>query len=298
MAFEGLRRFTRSLMGALRRERSQGRRGPRNENREGRVLCVASGKGGTGKTVMVVNLATAMARKGKKVLILDADLGLANAHLLLGMTPRYNLSHVLNEKTSLEEIIEPGPEGISLISGGSGISQLAALDEYHLFRLIRQVAALEGNHDLIIIDTSAGIAPQTMVFLYAAREILLVTTPDITAMTDAYAMVKTLLQRSADTRIALVANRVRSQEEADGVHEKLDRVSRRFLRQPISFWGSVPFDRCIPRSIHMKEPVLRSFPRSEASRAIDRIVRRMLAERPGPQDRKVLDRTLQDALSR
>lgn len=297
MAFEGLKRLAQFFRSSLNRERARVKK-EKNRGYQARVLCIASGKGGTGKTVLAANLGLFLASKGKRVLILDADLGLANTHLLLGINPRYNLSHVLNEQHSLEEIVEEGPEGIRLISGGSGISQLAALDEYHLFLLIRQVAALEANHDYILIDTSAGIAPQTMVFLYAAREIVLVTTPDVTAMTDAYAVMKTMIQKNADTRIALVANKTRSQEEADGVHEKLQRISQKFLGRSLQTWGHVPFDKCVSRSIFQKEPVLRSFPRSEASRAIIQVGKRLMSEKPILEAGELMEKSFEEAMLR
>ncbi len=294
MAFQGLKRFTQFFMSSLGKERA--RRTTRKGAARARVLCIASGKGGTGKSVMTANLGLYLATKGKKVLILDADLGLANAHLLLDMQPRYNLSHVLNEKRSLEEIIDVGPEGLQLISGGSGISQLAALDEYHLFLLIRQVAALEEKNDFILIDTSAGIAPQTMVFLYAAREIILVTTPDVTAMTDAYAMMKTMMQKNPETRLSLVANKTRSEKEAKGVYEKLDRVSQKFLSRSIRSWGHVPFDKHVSRSIVKKDPIIRSFPRSEAGRAIANVGKRLLTDGPKEPVGDRLEKSFEQAM--
>ncbi len=242
----------------------------------GRVICVTSGKGGTGKSVIATNLAVYAARHGLRVLLLDADLGLANAHLLLSISPAFNLSHVLSGHKRIEEIAETGPFGLKLVSGGSGVSELAALDEFQLQTIVREIARIRESFDVVVVDTSAGIAPQTMAFLYAADEVLLVTTPDVTAMTDAYAIVKTVHRHSLRTDLRLVVNKAHSPEEAHAVHERVSRVAEKFLGRKVGLLGFVLFDRCVGRSIVVKDPVIHSFPRSPAAKGIGWIAQRVI----------------------
>lgn len=252
-----------------------------------RVVCVTSGKGGTGKSVIATNLAVYAARHGLRVLLLDADLGLANAHLLLSISPALNLSHVLSGDKRIEDIVATGPFGLDLVSGGSGVSELAALDEFQLQTLVRELTRLKERYDLVIVDTSAGIAPQTMAFLYAASEVILVTTPDVTAMTDAYAIVKTVHRHSLGTEVRLVVNKAHSPEEAHAVHERISRVSGKFLKKPIPLLGFVLFDRSVGRSIVVKDPVIHSFPKSPAAKGIAWIAQHVLpglAAPPAPGD--------------
>ncbi len=247
--------------------------------RKGRLVAITSGKGGTGKTFLTTNLAVALARKRRSVAIVDADLGLANAHLLLGMSPRFNLSHVLHDRMSLEDVAETGPHGVRLISGGSGISELAALDDGRLLLITRQIDRLRASYDWIFIDTSAGIGPQTLVFLYATREVILVTTPDVTALTDAYAVLKTLHLRDSGCQVSFVVNRVTSEVEAEAAFDRVARVARRFLDREIQCLGRISQDPQVGASVAAKNPLVTASPRSPAARDLDRVVRSLRQSR-------------------
>jgi flagellar biosynthesis protein FlhG len=241
-----------------------------------RVLCVASGKGGTGKSFTVCNLAVQLAMEGQRVILLDADLGLANLHLLLGINPRFNLSHVLGGELSLADIAEEGPCGIKLISGGSGVVKLANLREHEVLRFARELAGLEAHADLIIIDTAAGLSPRTIAFLAASQEILLVTTPDITAMTDAYAVLKSIehLGREGQT-ISLVVNQAANGTEARAVYERLSGVARKFLGKELADLGYILDDPTVGRAVASRTPVVLLDPSCRASQGIGRLAVRL-----------------------
>jgi flagellar biosynthesis protein FlhG len=237
----------------------------------GRVVAISSGKGGTGKSIVTTNLAVALARKHYRVAVVDADLGLANAHLLLGVSPRFNLSHFLHDGMSLEEIAEEGPFGLRLVCGGSGISELAALAEDQILRITTAIDRLRERYDWILVDTSAGIGPQTLLFLFEAREVVLVTTPDVTALTDAYAVLKTLQRRDSSRRISFVINRVASHVEGDAAFERLQRAALKFLDHEVSCLGTVSQDPEVAASVAAKSPLLARLPRCHAARDLRRI---------------------------
>jgi flagellar biosynthesis protein FlhG len=248
--------------------------------RPGRLVAVSSGKGGTGKSILTTNLAVALARKRQRVVVIDADLGLANAHLLLGMAPRFNLSHFLHDRMTLEDIADEGPFGVKLVSGGSGISELAALDEIDILRITREIERLRASYDWIFVDTSAGIGPQTLLFLYEAREVLLVTTPDVTALTDAYAVLKTLHQHDPMLRVSFVVNRVTTDAEGEAAFDRITRAASKFLDREVTCLGTIAQDPEIGASVARKSPLLSEPPRSRAAkdlRAIARALRRSSA---------------------
>ena len=204
-----------------------------------RVICVTSGKGGTGKSIFSSNLATHFAQLGQKVIILDADLGLSNIHLLFGLAPTYNVSDLLNRKESLKNVMMRTPFGPRLISGGSGLTELANLSDHHIEQLTLAFADLEKEADLLLIDTPASIVAQTMMFLYAANEIIVVTTPEITAIADAYATIKVIVQQNHPALIALVINRVRSKKEGEMVFSRLNKACQQFLNKELVNYGHI-----------------------------------------------------------
>jgi flagellar biosynthesis protein FlhG len=244
---------------------------PDAPDRLARVICVGSGKGGTGKSVLATNLAAVAAQEGLRTVLFDADLGLANAHLLLGVHPRWNLSHVLSGERSIAQVLEPGPANLRLACGGTGVTELAALDEFQLYLLASQIEELRRDHDLVVVDTAAGITPQTMVFLAAAEEVLLVTTRDVTALTDAYAVLKGLTRRKAGARVHIVPNRVTDEEEAGRVYERIRDVSIRFLERHPGLAGWIPEDPHVGHSIERRLPVVLCFPNAPAAEALRRL---------------------------
>ncbi|NLL72046.1 MAG: MinD/ParA family protein, partial [Clostridiales bacterium] len=211
-----------------------------------RVITVTSGKGGVGKSSISINLAIALSRLGKRVVILDADFGLANVEVMLGVRPKYNLADLMFRGKNLSDIVTKGPENIGFISGGSGIQELTNLTKDQIIYLIRKLVELDKTADIIIIDTGAGINDSVLEFVAASSEILLVTTPDPTSITDAYALLKTLNRKSDfsrdDTDIKVIANRVSSDDNGEDIYEKLNVVSNRFLNLRLEYLGYVPLD--------------------------------------------------------
>jgi len=227
------------------------------------VFCIASGKGGTGKTVVTTNLAVLLARSGRRVLLFDADLGLANAHLLLGLSPDYDISQLLSGEKKIEDIVVEGPHGVQLIPGGSGFSKLAELKDWRFRYLARQFGDYEEKFDIIFVDLSAGISPQVMRFLSASHEIILVTNPDITALIDAYATIKSLTKVRHKVRVKLLINRVRKHEELESAYNKLIGIVNKHLKNvELSLFGWLPQNFYIQNSVSKRTPVVELHPKS------------------------------------
>ena len=237
-----------------------------------RVITVTSGKGGVGKTSVSVNLAIALSRLGKRVVILDADFGLANIEIMLGIRPAFNLADLMFKGKGMREIITYGPENIGFISGGSGINEMANLNKTQIVDLIQKLAELDQLADIIIVDTGAGIGNSVLEFVASSEEVLLVATPEPTSITDAYALLKSLNKNSsyhrAKTVVNLIANQVRNSEDADELHEKLGIVVSKFLNIDIEFLGAIPYDDNMSKAILRQEPVVLSAPSSSAARSI------------------------------
>ncbi len=236
-------------------------------SRSTRVIAVSSGKGGVGKTNVVVNLALAMARQQRSVLILDADLGLANIDVVMGLAPRFNLQHVISGQKSIREIIVPGANDVQVISGGSGLADLANLSETQRESLIGGLAELEGIADVLLVDTGAGIGPNVLQFILAAQELIIVTTPDPTAITDAYSLIKVVSRLSTDVALKLIVNQVRSVEEADEITNKIVTVAKRFLHLDVGTYGYLPYDTNLVKAVRRQKPVLLAYPNSPAAYA-------------------------------
>jgi len=248
-------------------------------------MAIASGKGGTGKTVLTVNLATLLCMDGNKTAIFDADLGVANTHLLLGVEATRNITQVISGRSSLRDAALPSPFGPRVVPGGSGISDLSNLSAHELLRLAEDFRSLEEGMDVLLLDSAAGISVQTILFLQAADDVLVVTNPDFTAMTDAYALIKVLHQRAPHKRVSVVVNRVAGQEQAEGVASRLQGVCRRFLGKELLFLGGVEDDPAVPRSIRNRRPFVVESPRSQAARSLRRVRDRLLSLGE-PGDRK------------
>ena len=241
-----------------------------------RVIAVTSGKGGVGKSSVSINLALQFTRMGKKVLILDADFGLANIEVMFGIIPKYNLGDLMFKGKELKEIITPGPEGVGFISGGSGIAKLVNLDKEQIKRLVGKLSELDELADVIIIDTGAGISSSVMEFLVASPETILVTTPEPASITDSYALLKALSMNEdyspEKCKVKLIANRVGKKEEGQNLYEKLSAVSSRFLNIELEYLGAIPFDNNITKAVMTQEPVSLKYPGSVSSKCYEDIV--------------------------
>ncbi len=236
-----------------------------------RAIAISSGKGGVGKSNLAVNLAVALAARGLRVALLDADLGLANADLLCGVTPKLTLEDVVRSGRTIEEVAVPAPGGFFLIPGASGVSLLADLTPTLRRHVVAQLASLERSVDILLIDTGAGIGANSMAFAAAAHTILVATTPEPPAIADAYGAIKTLIARGAGDGIQLVVNMARSEQEVRAVHERIDRVSRAFLHVPIRLVGGVSYDPAVPAAVRRREPLLIASPRARASQELHEI---------------------------
>jgi flagellar biosynthesis protein FlhG len=241
-----------------------------------KVIAITSGKGGVGKTNFTVNLAIALASYGQKVLIIDADLGTANVDVVLGRNAGYNLMNIVEEGLSLTEIVAEGPCGIKYLSGGSGIHHLADLTNYQLHTIISQISLFDAWADIILIDTGAGLSRNVLNFVVAADEVIIITTPEPTAITDAYAMMKAYTSYQGTASVKLVVNRVFEENEGYLVTEKLVNAAMRFLDLSISGIGVIYEDRNLIKAVKKQEPVLLSYPESVSSRCIEYIAQRLL----------------------
>lgn len=240
-----------------------------------KVITVTSGKGGVGKTSLSVNLAIQLARMGKRIVIFDADFGLANIEIMLGLRPQYTLADLMYRGKEIGDIIMRGPENIGFISGGSGIRELSNVSRDQVFSLIQKLDDLDRQADVIIIDTGAGISDTVLEFVAASEEVLLVATPEPTSVTDAYALMKVLDRRTAckpdRTIVKLVANQVREEWEATELFEKLGAVARKFLDMEVEYLGAVPYDKYMQRAVMRQDPVCISHPEARAARAVKRM---------------------------
>jgi len=250
--------------------------GPGQANRSHpRVLAVTSGKGGVGKTNIAVNLSTRLASMGRRVLLLDADLGTANADVIANVTVRANLAHVVAGRRSIEQIICPAPGGFNLIPGASGLSQMAALSEFERARILQCLQQVEADHDLVLIDTGAGLSPNVLSFLLAADEVIVVTTPEPTAITDAYAVIKSMCRHRENVKVNLLVNMVRDRVEAKRVYERLNAVSRRFLGLSLRDAGYVLADPRVAAAVRARVPFVIGDAQCPASSCITQLAHKI-----------------------
>ncbi len=236
--------------------------------RTARVITVTSGKGGVGKTNVTINLAIALSEQGYRVVILDADFGLANIDVLFGIVPKYTLLNVIKNEKSILEIISDGPMNTKFISGGSGVEELIKLDRQQILKFIESIALLDKLADIIIVDTGAGLSENIMSFIMAADEVLLVTTPEPTSITDAYALIKTVSNRDKTKKIRLIVNRVDSVNEADDVLNKLELVAEKFLGITVEPTGYIMQDEAVSKAVKRQKPFSITYPKSMATRNI------------------------------
>ena len=245
-----------------------------------RVLTVTSGKGGVGKSNTSINLAIQFRKMGKRVVILDADFGLANIEIMFGCMPKHNLCDLIYQGKSIKDIITQGPMEVGFISGGSGIAGMGNLTVDQLNYIINNLAELDAFADVIIIDTGAGISDAVMEFLVASEEILLVTTPEPTSITDSYSLLKALYRHpkynAEATTVKMIANRVEKEEDGKTLYNKLDLVVKKYLKMPFEYLGGVPQDEKLVKAVMQQTPVAMMYPSSKASIAYENIVNKLM----------------------
>ena len=245
-----------------------------------RVITVTSGKGGVGKSNTAINLAIQFRKMGKRVIILDADFGLANIEIMFGAVPKHNLCDLIYQGKNIRDIITWGPGEVGFISGGSGIAGMSNLSVDYLNYIIRNLAELDSIADIIIVDTGAGISDAVLEFLVASGEIIVMTTPEPTSITDSYSLLKALSRHSrfnaANSQIKMVANRVEKESDGELLFKKLYAVVQRFLKLPMSYLGSVPQDMLLSRAVMQQVPVSLANPAAKSSQAYERIAARLL----------------------
>lgn len=245
-----------------------------------RVITVTSGKGGVGKSNTAINLAIQFRKMGQKVIILDADFGLANIEIMFGAVPKHNLCDLIYHGKSIRDIITWGPMEVGFISGGSGIAGMSNLSKDYLSYIIQNLVELDEMADTIIVDTSAGISDAVLEFLVASGEILLVTTPEPTSITDSYSLLKALGRHqrfSADTsQIKVIANKVFSEAEAEALYGKLEAVVSRYLKIPISYLGMIPQDNQLTKAVMQQMPVSLDNPRARSALAYEAIAGKLM----------------------
>lgn len=240
-----------------------------------RVITITSGKGGVGKTNIAINLAYALSTMGKKVFLFDADLGLANIDVLLNLTPRYTVEHVLSGKKNIDDIIVSGPNNIQILPSSSGVSDLAELSRENQVTLFRKLSQIDQQIDYLIIDTGAGIASNVLRFTATADEIFLVATPEPTSMTDTYSMIKVLTSKYNVRKFNLIANAVESKTEAYTVYQRLQKVAYDFLQMELHYAGFIFKDPMLIKAVKRQKPLLELYPRAQASKCFFSLAKRI-----------------------
>lgn len=240
-------------------------------------ICVASGKGGTGKSIVSASLAALLAERGRTLLI-DADLGVGNAHILQDVHPGRSLVDLVQGGATAREIVVPCRAGLDLVGAGSGVSRMAALSSYENLRIATALDELEASYDFLVVDSAAGISPQTISFAAASDVVLIVTTPDVTAMTDAYAFLKVLSARSSECTPMLLVNRTVEPGEGERVATRLTEVAHKFLGRELRWLGALPEDRAVVRSVASRSAVVLCEPAAEVAMALRGLIDGLVVE--------------------
>ncbi len=244
------------------------------------VLSVSSGKGGVGKTNVVINLAVEIQRRGLRVLVFDADMGLSNVPILLGLVPQYNISHVLFGEMRMKEVLFPGPEGVTVLPAGFGVQELAALTEEQQLRLLCETEELEEDFDVVLIDTGAGISPNVLFFNIVSHDNIVVVCPEPTSMSDAYVLMKILALRYQRKSFKVLMNSVKQEDEAARVLDRITDASQRFLGVSVRHFGNIPHDRRIAEAVRCQKPVVELYPDSASSQAFSQLASQLLGSMP------------------
>lgn len=232
-----------------------------------KVISISGGKGGVGKTNTAINLSIALAELNNKVLLFDADLGLSNVDVLLGIQSKHSIADVLNGHCSLEDIIVEGPSGILIIPASTGVDQMANLDNLEIASLVRSFSDLSQDIDIMIVDTAAGISNQVLSFVHACQDNILVVCNEPSSLTDAYALIKVLAQQQSNTSFKVLANMTRNEEDGLEMFYKLKSTTEQYLDVSLQYLGAIPFDTHLRDAVQKQKPVITAFPDSPASRA-------------------------------
>ncbi|SDK46011.1 MinD/ParA family protein [Natronincola ferrireducens] len=249
-----------------------------------RIICITSGKGGVGKTNFTANLAIALANLNKKVVVIDADLGLANVDVILGVIPQHTLLDVVKFNKSITDVMTTGPRGIKVISGGSGIHDLVDMSKESLEILIEQFNEINSHADILLIDTGAGLSKSVMSFVLAADEIIVVTTSEPTSITDAYAMIKTIGGYKESKKIKVIINRVENTNEGKATFEKLKNAAEKFLGIGIEKLGFIIDDYHVSRAVKIQNPFIIEYPNSSAAKSIEMIALKLIDPLEGEKE--------------
>ncbi len=243
-----------------------------------KTIAVASGKGGVGKTNLVANLAIAMKKLGKNVMILDADLGLSNIDVLLHLAPRYNIKNVLNGEMPLKDIVIDGPHGIKILPASSGVQELTNINEFQRLKILEEFDAYNSDIDVLLIDTAAGISENVAFFCIAAEEIIIVTSPEPTAITDAYALTKVLFTRYQEKGFSIIVNSAKNSDEGVEVFGRLSVAAERFLNISLDYLGYIPHDDSVQKAVRSQKAFIDAYPSCSASKQTSEIAKKLLEQ--------------------
>lgn len=240
-----------------------------------RILTVTSGKGGVGKSNFVVNLAICLQKQGKKVMIFDADMGMGNDDVLMGFLPKYNVFDVINDRKQIEEVLITGPHGVKLLPGGTGIARVDEITTEQRERFLNKLTVLK-DLDFIIIDTGAGVNRSVLGFIACCEELIIVTTPEPTSLTDAYSLLKAVNHFKLKNRAKVVVNKILDNKEAAATFNKFSNAAQNFLKMDLDFLGSIADDRKLVQAVRQQQPFVVSYPNSSAAQDIDLIARKII----------------------
>ncbi len=240
-----------------------------------RTIAITSGKGGVGKTNITANLAIGFRKLNKKVMILDADLGLSNIDVILNLATRYNIKDLFSGEKRLKDLIVEGPQGIKVLPASSGIQELTSLDEFQRLRLIEEFDSYDNDMDILLIDTASGISANVAFFCMAAQEIIVVTSPEPTAITDAYALIKVLFTQYQEKNFKILVNSVKNSKEATWVYKSLSTAAERFLSISLDYLGYLPYDNAVTKAVRAQKALIEIYPDSDVSKSLIEIAARL-----------------------
>ncbi len=239
--------------------------------RQTRIIAITSGKGGVGKSNFALNFALSLVQQNKKVLIFDVDLGFANVDVLLGRSPKESIATMIDKELSVWDIIEEGPNGLLFISGGTGFNDMFRLDEPRMNKFFSELSTIQGHVDYIILDTGAGLSDENLRFILAADDVIVVTTPEPTSITDAYSVVKMVYAKDRNVHMKLIINQCTSEKEGKQTAENFKRVAEQFLHKTIETLGLIPSDTHVGSSVKKQIPFLLAFPGCQAAKAVQNV---------------------------